>query len=68
MISNEDLVEIAEDCIKSLELAKSELEGVEEYLLIYKNIEDDIEVLRELQYPYELELREEWKREKEEEV
>lgn len=50
--SNEDLVNIAEDGLKSLELALSEFEGVEEYKNIYVAIEEIISELEEQREPY----------------
>lgn len=63
--NNEDLVSIADDCISSLELAKSELEDVEEYEEVFKNIEEDIAILNELKIPYEEELQKQWEQEDE---
>lgn len=50
--SNEDLVNIAEDGLKSLELALSEFEGVEEYKNIYTAIEEIIGELEEQRQPF----------------
>ena len=63
--SNEELVEIAEDTVSSLELALSELEGVDEFKEIYKDIQETIDQLKSEAEPYEEELQKQWEQEDE---
>lgn len=56
---NYELYDIGEDAIKSIELAMSELDGVEEYREGLYYLQDALEKVRELQKPYSDSLDEE---------
>lgn len=56
---NYELYDIGEDAIKSIELAMSELDGVEEYREGLYHLQDALEKVRELQKPYSDSLDEE---------
>lgn len=58
-MSNEDLVYSARDAISSLELALSEIEGIEEYKDIYEAISEDRDILNDKLEFYEEEYNKE---------
>lgn len=63
-MSNEDLVYSARDCISSIELAESEIDGITEYEDILEILDEAIDRLKEAKEVYE----EEYNRELQEEL
>lgn len=63
-MSNEDLVYSARDCMSSIELGKSEIEGIDEYKYILEILDEAIDELKEAKEEYE----EEYERELQEDL
>ena len=62
-LSNEELVYSARDAISSIEMAQSELDGIEEYKEAYEALNEIIDMLQENSQEYEEKYNEEMQEE-----